>query len=212
MKQFPHLKLPVVQPEASPSRGFHAGPPERTQQGYQAFPSSDGVHSTPSDTALRFRDSSFCSQDPRRGANSFVRGGLVGAGTSTRTSRRASNPPPIPPRATPGSRDSSHRYQDARCAISTSFRRGGAGESTPTRSQQGYHATFAGGGNQSEAMTPHLRPSGAAPTFRHSKATPQDARLAAEALSEWNPCGAKQLLAVIRSVGRRSAVAELMAE
>ena len=59
--------------------------PERPQQGYQAFPFSDGVHNMPSDTALRFRDSSFCSQDARRGANSFARGGLSGAGTSTRT-------------------------------------------------------------------------------------------------------------------------------
>ena len=40
--------------------------PERTQQGYQAFSSSDSVHSMPSDTALRFCDSSFCSQDARR--------------------------------------------------------------------------------------------------------------------------------------------------
>ena len=87
--------------------------PERTQQRYQAFPSSDSVHSMPSDTALRFRDSSFCSQDARSGANIFVRGGLSGAGTSTRTSRRANNPPPMPPGATPGSRDSSHRYQNA---------------------------------------------------------------------------------------------------
>ena len=107
--------------------------PERTQQGHHAFPSSDGVHSMPSDTGLRFRDSSFCSQDARRGANSFVRGGLLGAGTSTRTSRRASNPLPIPPGATPGFQDSSHGYQYARCAISNSFRRGVAGVSTPTR-------------------------------------------------------------------------------
>ena len=161
--------------------------PERTQQGYQAFPSSDGVHSMPSDTAIRFRDSSFCSQDARRGANSFVWGGLSGAGTSTRTSRIANNAPPMPPGATPGSRDSSHRYQDARCAISSSFRRGGAGEPTPTRSQQGCHATFAGGGNQSEAMSPHLRPLGAAPTFRHSRATPQDARLAGRSLVRMGP-------------------------
>ena len=110
--------------------------PERTQQGYQAFPSSDGVYSSmPSDTALRFRDSSFCSQDARGGANSFARGDLLGAGTSTRTSRRANNPPPIPPGATSGSRNSSQGYQDARCEVSTSFRRGGVGESTPTHSQ-----------------------------------------------------------------------------
>ena len=100
---------------------------ERTQQGYQAFPSSDGVHSMPSDTALRSLYSSSCSQGARRGANSFVRRGLLGAGTSTRTSRRASNPPSIPPGATRGARETRHRYQDARCAISTSFRRGGAG-------------------------------------------------------------------------------------
>ena len=161
--------------------------PERTQQGYQAFPSSDDVHGMPSNMALRFRDSSFCSQDARRGANSFVRGGLLGPGTSTRTSRIASNPTPMPPGATRGSRDSSHRCQDARCAISTSFRRGGVGEPTLTRSQQGYHATFAGGGNQCEAMSSHLLPLGAAPTFRHSRSTPQDARLAGGSLVRMRP-------------------------
>ena len=75
-----------------------------------------------------------------------------------------------------------HRHRDARCALSTSFRRGGRGESTPTRSQQGYYTIIAGGGNQDEAMSPRLRPLGAAPTPRHSRATSQDARLAAESL------------------------------
>ena len=122
------------------------------------------------------------------------------------------NPPLIPLGATPGSRDSSHRYQDARCATSTSSRRGGAGESTHRRSQQGRHATIAGGSNQSEAMSPHLRPVGAAQAFRHSRATPQDARLAAGSLVRMGPLRRPQLLAVIKGVGRRSAVAELMGE
>ena len=166
----------------------------------------------PSDTALRFREFSFCSQDARRGANSFVRGGLLGAGTFTRTSRRARNPPPMPPGATPGSRDSSHSYQDARCAISTSFLRGGAGEPTPTRSQQGYHATSQAVAIRVRQCLPtfdHLvqhRPSGAPEGHLKTLVLP------AEALSEWDPCGDKQLLAVSRCVGRRSAVAELMAE
>ena len=93
----------------------------------------------------------------------------------------------MPPGVTPGFRDSSHRYQYSRCAISTSFRKGGAGESTPTRSRQGHHATFAGGGNQSETMYPHLRLLGAAPTFRHSRATPQDPLLAGGSLVRMGP-------------------------
>ena len=187
--------------------------PERTQQGYQAFPSSDVVHSMQSDTALRFRDSSFGSQDARRGANSFVRGGLF-QGREHLRGLVGEQPihPPMPPGATPGSRDSSHRYQDTRCAMSISFRRGGAGEPTPTRSQQGCHATLAGGGNQSETMSPHFRSLGTAATFRHSRATPQDAHLAGGSLVRMGPCGAKQLLAVSRSVGQRSTVSELMME
>ena len=174
--------------------------PERTQQGYQALTSSDGVHSMPSDTALRYRNSIFCSQDARRGGSSFVRMGLLGAGTSTRrpqgcqapvtgsgTGRRTSNPPLMLQGATPCSRDSSHIYLDARCEISTLFRRGGLGESAPTRSHQGYHANVAGGDNQSKEMSLRLLAQVAAPTSRHSRATYQDPRLAAGSLVRMGP-------------------------
>ena len=80
--------------------------------------------------------------------------------------------------ATPGSRDSSRGSQDARRAISNSFRRGGLGGSTPTWSQRGHQALLAGRGAQGEAISPRPLPLGAAPISQHSSATPQDAHLA----------------------------------
>lgn len=61
-------------------RGLRESTPQRTQPGYQALSSSDGVQLMASDTTLRSRGSRLCSQDARRVGNSFAREGSFGGG------------------------------------------------------------------------------------------------------------------------------------
>ena len=126
--------------------------------------------------------------------------------------RRARGSPPMPPDATPGSRDSSSRSQDARRAISNSFRGGHFG-GPRLRGVSRIIRRF------SQAVILRVKQCFIAlcdwAQYRSAGTRGQHFKvlvLQPGALSEGGPCGEPHLRAVSRGAGQRSTAAELVVE